>query len=154
MEAGASKVTTLEYGYVMSEHPDITTLTPSQFRDAYRDGVLPKFDGVVTFSSVEHSGLGRYGDDLNPWGDIIAIAQSWCVIKPKGFLVIGVPYGERDQLFWNAHRVYAGEGRYPFLTANWEQLWRQEPETDPKEYLRNFGVGICQRLHLFQKLGE
>ena len=26
--------------------------------------------------------IGRYGDPLNPWGDIIAIAQAWCVSTP------------------------------------------------------------------------
>ena len=35
------------------------------------------FDAVVSFSSIEHSGLGRYGDALNPWGDLIAAAQAW-----------------------------------------------------------------------------
>jgi hypothetical protein len=42
---------------------------------------------IVTFSSVEHSGLGRYGDALNPWGDIIAIARAWCVTKQGGALL-------------------------------------------------------------------
>ena len=37
------------------------------------------FDAVVTFSSIEHSGLGRYGDSLNPWGDLIASAQAWWI---------------------------------------------------------------------------
>ena len=37
---------------------------------------------MVTFSSIEHSGLGRYGDSLNPWGDLITMAQSWCLLKP------------------------------------------------------------------------
>ena len=34
-----------------------------------------KYDAMVTFSSLEHSGLGRYGDGLNPWGDLIAMAR-------------------------------------------------------------------------------
>ena len=25
---------------------------------------------------------GRYGDPLNPWGDIITIAQAWCASNP------------------------------------------------------------------------
>ena len=37
------------------------------------------FDAVVSFSSIEHSGLGRYGDALNPWGDLIASAQAWYI---------------------------------------------------------------------------
>ncbi len=30
---------------------------------------------MVSFSSLEHSGLGRYGDQLNPHGDLIAMAR-------------------------------------------------------------------------------
>ena len=38
----------------------------------YMNGTLPKFDVMVSFSSIEHSGLGRYGDELNPWGDLVS----------------------------------------------------------------------------------
>ena len=34
-----------------------------------------KFDAVVSYSSLEHSGLGRYFDMINPWSDIITMAQ-------------------------------------------------------------------------------
>ena len=72
-----------------------------------QDGSLPLFDLVFTFSSVEHSGLGRvsksvrlflyynishtagrYGDPLNPWGDIITIAQAWCASTPEVSLAL------------------------------------------------------------------
>ena len=26
--------------------------------------------------------LYRYGDQLNPWGDLIAMARAWCLLKP------------------------------------------------------------------------
>jgi len=39
-------------------------------------------------------GLGRYGDALLPWGDLLAIARAWCVTKPKGDLIIGVEWGK------------------------------------------------------------
>ena len=32
-----------------------------------------KFDAVVSFSSLEHSGLGRYGDAINPWADVLEV---------------------------------------------------------------------------------
>jgi hypothetical protein len=67
-------------------------MTPLQFRKSYLSDTLGTFDAIVTFSSVEHSGLGRYGDALNPWGDIIAIARAWCVTKQGGSLTIGVMY--------------------------------------------------------------
>ncbi len=56
---GAREVVTLEYGKIISEHPQIKTMTPVEFRKAFLDRILGMFDAVVTFSSVEHSGLGR-----------------------------------------------------------------------------------------------
>ena len=117
---GAAKVTTLEYGQLTSEHPQIVAMTPDVFRAQYLAGTLERFDGVLLHSSVEHSGLGRYGDALNPWGDILAVARAWCVTKPDGFLYIGVPTGQ-DLLGSNWHRIY-GRIRWPLLTANWRRI--------------------------------
>ena len=136
LEAGAYEVVTLEYGRIISEHPKIKTMVPYDFRMSFLNNTLGEFDAIVTFSSVEHSGLGRYGDALNPWGDIIAIARAWCVVKKGGSLTIGVPYNHtHDSLSFNAHRVY-GKIRYPYLTTNWKQIYR--------------GKGI-QRVFVFQK---
>jgi hypothetical protein len=55
-------------------------MTPLQFRKSYLSDTLGTFDAIVTFSSVEHSGLGRYGDALNPWGDIIAYIYMGLVV--------------------------------------------------------------------------
>jgi hypothetical protein len=57
----------------------VKTMVPFDFRMSFLNNTLGSFDAIVTFSSIEHSGLGRYGDALNPWGDIIAIARAWCV---------------------------------------------------------------------------
>ena len=68
--------------------------------------------------------LGRYGDSLNPWGDIITIAQAWCVSKPDAQLAVGVPtivHG-RDRVEFNAARVY-GPRLYPYLVTNWKFIW-------------------------------
>lgn len=127
LAAGASIVTTLEYGKISSLHPQIRTMTPTDMRRYYHYGTLPMFDAVVTFSSIEHSGLGRYGDALNPWGDLQAIARAWCVTKPRGELLIGVPTdgGKGDRIEFNAHRVY-GPIMYSHLLANWKQIWRSD----------------------------
>ena len=117
---GAKEVVTLEYGKIVSSHPKIKTLTPVEFRKAYLSGKLGLFDTVASFSSIEHSGLGRYGDALNPWGDLLAIARSWCVTKPGGALVLGLPTG-MDKVVMNAHRIY-GAVRWPLVAANWIQV--------------------------------
>ena len=120
LEAGAHTIVTLEYGRIISEHPKIKTMVPYDFRMSFFNNTLGEFDAIVTFSSVEHSGLGRYGDALNPWGDIIAIARAWCVTKKGGSLTIGVMYDyNHDYIKFNAGRWY-GKIRYPYLTTNWK----------------------------------
>ncbi len=34
---------------------------------------------------------------LNPWGDLIAMARSWCLVKPRGYGIVGVPTGPGDK---------------------------------------------------------
>jgi hypothetical protein len=88
---GASTVTTIEYGRIKSEYPQLITVTPAEVNEMYRAGTLEPYDVVVSFSSLEHSGLGRYGDMLSPWGDVIWVAKLSCMIKKGGHLLIGVP---------------------------------------------------------------
>mmetsp|Transcript_14418 Transcript_14418/g.31038 ORF Transcript_14418/g.31038 Transcript_14418/m.31038 type:complete len:403 (+) Transcript_14418:184-1392(+) len=122
LACGAAHVTTLEYSNLVSEDPRITPMRPAAFAEAYTNGELEKFDAVLTFSSLEHSGLGRYGDALNPWGDILNVAKIWCVTKPSGLLLMEVPRNKgKDFLNFNAHRVY-GPAREPYLMANWERI--------------------------------
>ena len=63
LEKGAKRVTTLEYEVLESLHPNVTVLTPEDIRRQYLRGAfkyeLNQFDAMITFSSVEHSGLGR-----------------------------------------------------------------------------------------------
>lgn len=143
LSAGAAHVTTLEYGEIVSSHPRVKTITPANMRMQF-DSFSESFDVVVTVSSVEHAGLGRYGDALNPYGDRQAIARAWCATKDGGYLVIGVPIGS-DTIEYNAHRVY-GPVMFPHLVANWEQLWQapsgfnrihvlQKPRLHPEQWL-------------------
>ncbi len=71
----------------------------------------------------------RYGDALNPWGDLIAMARSHCLLKPGGQALVGVPTGPKDALFFNAHRIY-GPIMLSHLFANWKQVYT---EMDPRD---------------------
>ena len=63
LEKGANHVTTLDYGAIENHHPNLTIINPDQLRKLYLNGAFgvdnQRFDAVVTFSSLEHSGLGR-----------------------------------------------------------------------------------------------
>jgi hypothetical protein len=122
----------LEYGTILSHHEQITTETPASIRHKYLTGNLSLFDGVVSYSSIEHSGLGRYGDALNPWGDILSIARGYCLTTNTGFLYLGLPTNNgEDSILWNAHRVY-GKLRWPLVTANWKWISENPPWTGKK----------------------
>ena len=102
-----------------SEYPGHTVIRPSEFRSQYRNKTLDVFDVVFSFSSLEHSGLGRYGDPLNPWGDIMSVAEAWCVSGPSAQFAMAVPTSVsagKDTIMFNAHRVY-GPVMYPFLVS-------------------------------------
>uniref|UniRef100_A0A914XVS8 DUF268 domain-containing protein n=1 Tax=Panagrolaimus superbus TaxID=310955 RepID=A0A914XVS8_9BILA len=70
-----------------------------------KDDYYGKFDFIVSFSSIEHSGLGRYGDPIDPIGDIREMNKIHCMLKPKGLLFLGFPVGV-DKVVFNAHRIY------------------------------------------------
>jgi hypothetical protein len=65
-------------------------------------------DSLSCMHVVEHIGLGRYGDPLNPNGDLEAIAELKRVLKKGGALLFVVPVGNPKILF-NAHRIYSYE---------------------------------------------
>lgn len=78
------------------------------------------YDCIVTYSSIEHSGLGRYGDPLTPDGDLVTMEVCHNNLKDNGILILGVPIGH-DALVWNAHRIY-GKIRLPLLLKNFEEV--------------------------------
>ncbi|TGU72279.1 DUF268 domain-containing protein [Geomonas terrae] len=74
---------------------------------------LPFADESVSSIScmhvVEHVGLGRYGDPLDPDGDLKAIAELKRVLAPGGDLLYVVPTGGTALIMFNAHRIYTYE---------------------------------------------
>ncbi len=70
---------------------------------------------IFSYSSLEHDGLGRssiahahvylsrfsfnssvvcrYGDPINPFGDLESVGRARCLLKEKGVLMIGIPVG-------------------------------------------------------------
>ena len=76
--------------------------------------------------------FGRYGDALNPWGDLITMGRAWCVAKPGALALMGVPTAKVDKIVFNGARVY-GKLLFSHLYANWEQVYTEtnfdlEPE--------------------------
>jgi hypothetical protein len=84
---GASNITTIEYGTIRSYIPHHHAFTPADFGRGYLDKPVQS-DFVASVSSLEHSGLGRYGDSLNPSGDIDAAEEVYCMLKRGGLFLV------------------------------------------------------------------
>jgi SAM-dependent methyltransferase len=57
---------------------------------------------------IEHIGLGRYGDPIDPEGSRKAAAELARVLAPGGRLYLSTPVG-RERTCFNAHRIFAPE---------------------------------------------
>lgn len=81
-----------------SEHGDLTNLHfPS-------DSV----ESLSCMHTLEHVGLGRYGDPIDALGDIKAAAELARVLKVGGSFIFVTPVG-KPKIEFNAHRIYSYE---------------------------------------------
>lgn len=64
---------------------------------------------LSSFHAIEHFGLGRYGDPLDPDACFKALNNMERILSPKGRLYLGVPIGPENKLIFNAHRIFRPE---------------------------------------------
>ncbi len=62
-------------------------------------------DSLSSLHVIEHFGLGRYGDELDPKGWIKGLKAMQRIVAVGGYFYISFPTGGRNRLFFNAHRV-------------------------------------------------
>lgn len=111
---GAHPVT-IDYNKIVSDDPRLEFLTVEEYENAPR-----KFDAILSISSFEHDGLGRYGDPIDPDGDLKAMKKTLSMLNEGGLLFLAVPVG-KDHVIWNLHRLY-GKHRLPLLLDGWTTL--------------------------------
>ena len=70
---------------------------------SFEDGSIPSLSCMHV---VEHIGLGRYGDKIDPDGDLKAISELKRVVAPGGLLLFVTPCGAKSRICFNAHRIY------------------------------------------------
>lgn len=94
-------------------------------------------DSVVSLSCmhvIERVGLGRYGDKLDPKGDLKAAKELKRILAKGGNLIIVVPVG-RARVMYNAHRIYS----YSKVIEMFEGLRLEEFALIPDNY-RDVGI--------------
>lgn len=69
----------------------------------FADRSLPSLSSLCV---IEHIGLGRYGDPLDPRGSEKALAELIRVLAPGGDLYVSVPVDDACRVYFNAHRAF------------------------------------------------
>jgi hypothetical protein len=98
---GASEVHTYDYSKISVQYPRMSTFIVGTAGDC-------DYDVMCSFSSMEHDGLGRYGDPIDPVGDFRCMREFNRRLKDGGLLFLGIPVcdGERGFIEGNCHRIY------------------------------------------------
>lgn len=128
-----TKLTSVDFNpCILEDIPkDIISECRSPLSFLKRPDTTSLFDLTVSYSGIEHDGLGRYNDPINPDGDISAMREMWLLTRPGGVLLLAVPKaGQNHQPrtalpIWGnkkiqilQHRAYGAE-RYMRLLAGW-----------------------------------
>lgn len=81
---------------------NFSSLAGDILRLPFRDASV---ESLSCLHVIEHVGLGRYGDPLNPDGSRATAGELQRVLQPGGRLFLSVPVG-RERVCFNAHRVH------------------------------------------------
>lgn len=90
---------------------------------------------VSCLHTLEHIGLGRYGDPIDPNGDLTAMKELARVVAPGGSLLIALPMGEKMRIQFNAHRIYTYDALVSYFPGFTVQNFAYIPEESKREAL-------------------
>ena len=77
---------------------DLTAPVPNAYAE--------RFDSVSCLHALEHFGLGRYGDKVDPDGYRIGFNRISELVRPGGIFYFSVPIGT-EKICFNAHRIFS-----------------------------------------------
>ena len=70
---------------------------------------LPKTDSLSCLHAIEHFGLGRYSDEVNINGHIIALKNLISMLEKEGTFYLSCPLSKKNQVHFNSQRVFHPE---------------------------------------------
>lgn len=65
-------------------------------------------DSISCLHALEHFGLGRYGDPIDPEGHVKGLKSLTKLLQPGGKLLLSVPIG-KECIKFNSHRIFSPE---------------------------------------------
>ena len=142
----------------ISEHKNINFIQKDMMdKNSLEENIT---DSISCLHAIEHFGLGRYGDKIDINGHINGFNNIIKMLKSGGKLYISFPIGKRNEIHFNAHRVFHHNDifnwnesldniileRFDFVDDRGKLNLNKNLNTDCKEI--KFGCGI----YTFQKV--
>jgi hypothetical protein len=75
-------------------------------------------DSLSCLHTIEHFGLGRYGDKIDPDGYLKGLEQLKSLVAPGGILYLSTPVGSQ-RIEFNAHRIFAVATLLGWFAEGW-----------------------------------
>ena len=97
-------------------------------------------DSVSCLHTLEHFGLGRYGDPINPQGHLQGFSNLIKLLSPGGTLYLSFPVAHRGRTEFNAHRVFGPNELFTWPGADALQLVRFDFVDDSGSLMRNVSL--------------
>jgi len=82
------------------------------------DSWVESAESLSCLHTIEHFGLGRYGDELDPLAHLKGLAQITGILKPGGRLYLSTPVG-RERVEFNAHRIFSAATVLAWFSEGW-----------------------------------
>ena len=107
-----------------------------------------KNEEIASLSSIcviEHIGLGRYGDQLDPFGSEKSAQELTRVLSKGGSLYVSVPVDFENITYFNAHRAFTREyvlKLFKGLTLREEVYIYGNTMTEAYDAKKGFGTGL------------
>ena len=102
------EVTVLDQRRYPLTHPNLAVRTADLYDPQLRFD--KPFDTIISVSTIEHLGLGRYGDVTWEDGDRAGVERLWSFLRPGGRLLASVPVGiptvQRGYRVYDEARLY------------------------------------------------
>jgi hypothetical protein len=113
---------------------------------------LNSIESLSSLHVIEHIGLGRYGDQIDYYGHVIALDNIYKIMKIGGVFYFSVPIG-KQRIQYNAHRVFSVQYlcdlfnnkwsvvSFSFINDNGELIENQDYKNFDSQYIK-YGCGI------------
>jgi SAM-dependent methyltransferase len=127
--AGVLPTISLDFRPLPVQLKGLRTMSGSITQLPFADGSV---ESISSLCVIEHIGLGRYGDPLDPEGTQKAAQELSRVLAPGGNLYVSAPCG-RSYIAFNAHRSFDKEefiNFFPTLTLKEFALVNAQGTTD------------------------